>query len=255
MDLRGKRVLIMGLGLQGSGMAAARYASQQGAIVRVTDMQSPDVLAPSVQALDGLPIEFVLGQHREEDFIWADIVIRNPGVPRTSPYLLLAQEHGARIEMEIGLFFLACPGRIIGVTGTRGKTTTASLLYEIVRASGAHTILGGNVAGVETLSLLPQITAETLVVLQLSSWPLEGLAPHAISPSVAIMTNIYPDHLNTYSGMEEYAEAKANIFRYQSPGDIAVFNYDNDWTRRFGEEAPGTTWFTSLQRGGSFALS
>jgi UDP-N-acetylmuramoylalanine--D-glutamate ligase len=253
MDLRGKRVLVMGLGLQGSGMAAARYAVQQGAIVRVTDMKSPEVLAPSVQALSGLSIEFVLGQHRQEDFLWAEIVIRNPGVPRTSPYLLLAQEHGAHIEMEIGLFFLACPGRIIGVTGTRGKTTTASLLYEIVRASGAHTILGGNVAGIETLSLLPQITTETLVVLELSSWQLEGLAPHAISPTVAVMTNIYPDHLNTYSGMEEYAEAKANIFRYQSPDDIAVFNYDNDWTRRFGEEAPGTTWFTSLQRGGSFA--
>lgn len=252
MDLRGKRVLVMGLGLQGSGMAATRYAAQQGAIVRVTDMKSEEVLAPSIQALAGLPIEFVLGQHREEDFRWAEIVIRNPGVPRTSPYLLLAQEHGAQIEMEIALFFLACPGRIIGITGTRGKTTTTSLIYEILHASGAPTVLGGNVAGVETLSLLPQITQETLVVLELSSWQLEGLAPHALSPSVAVMTNVYPDHLNTYSGMEEYAEAKANIFRHQTPEGIAVFNYDNPWTRRFGEEAPGKTWFTSLQLGGSF---
>src|SRR5579859_5429004 len=253
MDLRGKRVLIMGLGLHGSGMGAARYACQQGAIVRVTDMRDATVLAPSIQALEGLPIEFVLGQHREEDFRWAEIVIRNPGVPRSSPYLRLAEAHGARIEMEIALFFLACPGRIIGVTGTRGKTTTASLLYEILRASGAPTVLGGNVAGVETISLLPQITAETLVVLELSSWQLEGLAPHKISPAVAVMTNIYPDHLNTYSGMEEYAEAKANIFRHQSAQDLAVFNYDNEWTRRFGEEAPGQTWFCSLQLGGSFA--
>lgn len=253
MNLRSKRVLVMGLGLQGSGMAAARYAAQQGADVRVTDMKSPQVLAPSVRALAGLPIEFILGQHREEDFVWADIVIRNPGVPRTSPYLLLAQEHGARIEMEIALFFLACPGRIIGVTGTRGKTTTASLLYEIIKASGAPAVLGGNVAGVETLSLLPQITPETQVVLELSSWQLEGLAPHTISPSVAVMTNVYPDHLNTYSGMEEYAEAKANIFRFQPPNGLAVFNYDNPWTRRFGEEAPGVTWFTSLALGGSFA--
>ncbi|HEU5229659.1 MAG TPA: UDP-N-acetylmuramoyl-L-alanine--D-glutamate ligase [Ktedonobacteraceae bacterium] len=252
MDLRGKRVLVMGLGLQGSGMAATRYAAQQGAIVRVTDMKSKEVLAPSIQALAGLPIEFVLGQHREEDFLWAEIVIRNPGVPRTSPYLLLAQEHGARIEMEIALFFLACPGRIIGITGTRGKTTTTTLIYEILHASGAPTVLGGNVAGVETLSLLPQITSETLVVLELSSWQLEGLAPHALSPAIAVMTNVYPDHLNTYSGMEEYAEAKAHIFRHQSPQGIAVFNYDNPWTRRFGEEAPGQTWFTSLQRGGSF---
>lgn len=252
MDLYGKHVLIMGLGLQGSGMASARYAAQQGAIVRVTDMKSLEVLAPSVQALAGLPIEFVLGQHREEDFRWAEIVIRNPGVPRTSPYLLLAQEHGAQIEMEIAFFFLACPGRTIGITGTRGKTTTSALIYEIVRASGVPTVLAGNVAGVETLSLLPQITAETQVVLELSSWQLEGLAPHQISPAVAVMTNVYPDHLNTYSGMEDYAEAKANIFRYQIASDIVVFNYDNPWTRRFGEEAPARTWFTSLQRGGSF---
>src|SRR5881398_3207170 len=179
MDLRGKRVLVMGLGLQGSGMAAARYAAQQGAVVRVTDMKAPEILAPSVRALAGLPIEFVLGQHRNEDFLWAEIVIRNPGVPLSSPYLQLAQEYGAQIEMEIALFFLACPGRIIGITGTRGKTTTSSLLYEIVRASGMKTVLGGNVAGVETLSLLPQIDKETQVILELSSWQLEGLAPHA----------------------------------------------------------------------------
>ncbi len=253
MDLRGKRVLVMGLGLQGSGMAAARYVAQQGAIVRVTDMKSPEVLAPSVQALAGLPIEFVLGRHREEDFLWAEIVIRNPGVARSSPYLRLAREHGAQIEMEIALFFLACPGRIIGITGTRGKTTTTTLLYEILRNSGAATVLGGNVAGVETLSLLPYITPTTQVVLELSSWQLEGLAPHKISPAISVMTNVYPDHLNTYNGMEDYAEAKANIFRHQSSEDLAVFNYDNAWTRRFGEESRSTTWFTSIQRGGSFA--
>src|SRR5437763_2271985 len=252
MDLRGKRVLVMGLGLQGSGMAAARYAVQQGATVRVTDMKSAALLAPSLQALAGLSIEFVLGQHRDEDFLWAEVIIRNPGVPRSSPYLRLAQEHGAQIEMEIALFFLACPGRIIGITGTRGKTTTTSLIYEILHAGGHATVLGGNIAGVETLSLLPQITPETLVVLELSSWQLEGLAPHALSPSVAVMTNVYPDHLNTYIGMDEYAEAKANIFRHQHTGDLAIFNFDNPWTRRFGEEAPGQVCFTSIERGGSF---
>lgn len=252
MDLRGKRVLIMGLGLQGSGMAAARYAAQQGAFVRVTDLKSPEILAPSVRALAGLPIEFVLGEHRNEDFLWAEMVIRNPGIPLSSPYLQLAQKHGATIEMEVALFFLACPGRIIGITGTRGKTTTSTLIYNILSESGAHTVLGGNVAGVETLSLLPQITPETLVVLELSSWQLEGLAPHKLSPPVAVMTNIYPDHLNTYEGMEDYAEAKANIFRHQHTTDLAIFNYDNPWTRRFGEEAVGETWFASIERGGSF---
>jgi UDP-N-acetylmuramoylalanine--D-glutamate ligase len=252
MNLRGKRVLVMGLGLQGSGVAAARYAAQQGAIVRVTDMKSPEILAPSVRSLAGLPIEFVLGTHRNEDFLWADLVIRNPGIPLSSPYLRLALEHGASIEMEIALFFLACPGRIIGITGTRGKTTTATLISRILYDSGLATVLGGNVEGVETLSLLPQITPETLVVLELSSWQLEGLAPRKISPPLAVMTNVYPDHLNTYNGIEDYASAKATIFRYQHASDMAVFNYDNPWTRRFGEEAPGEVWFSSVERGGSF---
>jgi UDP-N-acetylmuramoylalanine--D-glutamate ligase len=253
LDIRGKRLLVMGLGLQGSGIAAARYAAQHGAIVRVTDLRSAEVLAPSIQALVGLPIEYVLGQHRNEDFLWAEVVIRVPGVRRNSPYLQLAREHGAAIELGIALFFQECQGRIIGITGTRGKTTTTTLIHEILRASGIPTVIGGNVAGVETLSLLPRITPETLVVLELSSWQLEGLAPHAISPPIAVMTNVYPDHLDTYQDIEEYAAAKANIFRYQRPMDLAVFNYDNPWTRRFGEESPGQTWFTSLEHGGSFA--
>lgn len=253
MDLRGKRVLIMGLGLHGSGIASARYAAQQGAIVRVTDVRSAEVLAPSIQGLAGLPIEYVLGQHRDEDFLWAEIVIPVPGVRRDSPYLRVAREHGARVEQEIALFFGACPGRIIGVTGTRGKTTTTTLLYEIVRASGVPAVIGGNIAGVETLSLLPAITPETLVVLELSSWQLEGLAPHKVSPWMALMTNIYPDHLDTYQTMEDYVEAKSTIFRDQHPADLAVCNYDNPWTRRLGEEAPAQTWFASLELGGSFA--
>jgi UDP-N-acetylmuramoylalanine--D-glutamate ligase len=252
MDLRGKRVLIMGLGLHGSGIASARYAAHQGAMVRVTDLRSAEILAPSIVSLAGLPIEYVLGEHREDDFLWAEIVIHVPGVRRDSPYLRMARENGASIEQEIALFFQACPGRIIGVTGTRGKTTTTTLIYEILRANGMFTTMGGNVSGVETLSLLPTITPETLVVLELSSWQLEGLAPHKISPSVAVMTNIYPDHLDTYNSMEEYVEAKANIFRYQRASDLAIFNYDNPWTRRLGEEAMAETWYTSLERRGSF---
>jgi UDP-N-acetylmuramoylalanine--D-glutamate ligase len=252
MDLRGKRVLIMGLGLHGSGIASARYAAQQGAIVRVTDLRSAEVLAPSIASLAGLPIEYVLGEHRDEDFRWAEIVIRVPGVRRDSPYLRLANENGASIEQEIVFFFQACPGRIIGVTGTRGKTTTTTLIYEILRANGTPTAIGGNVSGIETLSLLPTITPQTLVVLELSSWQLEGLAPHKLSPSVAVMTNVYPDHLDTYQDIEEYAEAKANIFRHQHTTDLAIFNYDNPWTRRFGEQAVAETWFTSLEHEGSF---
>ncbi len=253
MDLRGKRVLIMGLGLHGSGIASARYASQQGAVVRVTDLRPAEILAPSIASLAGLPIAYVLGKHRNEDFLWAEIVIHVPGVRRNSPYLRVARENGARIEQEIALFFHGCPGKIIGVTGTRGKTTTTTLIYHILRANGMPTVIGGNVSGVETLSLLPTISQETFVVLELSSWQLEGLAPHKISPFVSVMTNIFPDHLDTYTGMAEYAEAKANIFRYQHETDLAIFNYDNLWTRRLGEEAKAEAWYTSLERGCSYA--
>jgi UDP-N-acetylmuramoylalanine--D-glutamate ligase len=252
MDLRGKRVLIMGLGLHGSGIASARYAAKQGAIVRVTDLRSAQVLAASIASLAGLPIEYVLGEHRAEDFLWAEIVIHVPGVRRNSPYLQIARDNGASIEQEIALFFQECPGRIIGITGTRGKTTTTTLIYEILRAQGMPTTIGGNVSGIETLSLLRMITPQTLVVLELSSWQLEGLAPHRLSPSVAVMTNIYPDHLDSYESMEEYAMAKANIFRHQRATDLALFNYDNPWTRRLAEEAVAETWFTSLERWGSF---
>src|SRR6516162_6729685 len=113
MELRGKRVLIMGLGLHGSGIASARYASQQGAVVRVTDLRPAEILAPSIVSLAGLPIEYVLGEHRNEDFLWAEIVIHVPGVRRESPYLRLARENGARIEQEIALFFQTCQGKIV----------------------------------------------------------------------------------------------------------------------------------------------
>ena len=253
MDFLGKRTLIMGLGVSGSGIASARYAAQHGAIVRVTDLRPAELLAPSIRSLEGLPIEYVLGQHREEDFLWAEIVIPVPGVKRNSPYLRLAREHGAYVVQEIALFFEACPGRTIGVTGTRGKTTTTTLIYEIIRASGQPAVLGGNVSGVETLSLLPSITPETQVVLELSCWQLSGLEPFQMSPSVAVMTNVYADHLDTYDSIDDYIAAKANIFRHQRPGDLAVFNYDNPITRRLGEESPSVTWYTSLERGGSFA--
>ncbi|HEU0003384.1 MAG TPA: UDP-N-acetylmuramoyl-L-alanine--D-glutamate ligase [Ktedonobacteraceae bacterium] len=253
MDFQGKRTLIMGLGVNGSGIASARYAAQHGAIVRVTDLRPAELLASSIHSLEGLSIEYVLGQHRSEDFLWAEIVIPVPGVKRNSPYLRMAREHGAYVVQEIALFFEACPGRTIGITGTRGKTTTTTLIYEMIRAAGRPAVLGGNVSGVETLSLLPAITPATQVVLELSCWQLSGLEPFKRSPSVAVMTNVYADHLDTYDSMEDYIAAKANIFRHQSASDLAIFNFDNPITRRLGEEAPSVIWFTSLKRGGSFA--
>lgn len=249
--LRGKRVLVMGLGLLGGGVAAARYAVSQGAAeVTVTDLRSQEMLAASVARLEGLPIRYVLGRHDPEDFRRADVVVRNPNVKRDSPYLAIAREAGKRIEMEIAWFFRACPGKIAGVTGTRGKSTTTLLLHHILSAAGWDPLLGGNLGGIETVSLLPQITPDRWTVLELGNWMLEGLHTVRRSPQLAIFTNLMPDHLDSYDSMEDYGQAKTSIFRYQRTGDLALFNADNEYTRRYaGEAGGGEVWLYSPERG------
>lgn len=245
--LRGRRVLVMGLGLLGGGVATARYAVAQGAAeVVVTDLRGPELLAPSMAKLDGLPIRYVLGRHDTADFERADVVVRNPNVRRDSPYLAAALAAGRRVEMEIAWFFRACPGRIAGITGTRGKSTTTRLLHHILTVAGMHPFLGGNLGNIETLSLLPDITRDDWVMLELGNWMLEGLHTIRRSPHLAIFTNLLPDHLNSYDSMEDYGEAKSSIFRYQGQNDIALFNADNAYTLRYGQQAPaGAVWYYS----------
>ncbi len=252
--LRGKRVLVMGLGLLGGGVAAARYAVAQGAAeVTVTDLRSEAMLAESVARLAGLPIRYVLGSHDTDDFQQADVVVRNPNVKRNSPYLAIAREAGKRIEMEIAWFFRACPGKIAGVTGTRGKSTTTLLLHHILDVAGWHPLLGGNLGGIETVSLLPEITPDRWTVLELGNWMLEGLHTVRRSPQLSIFTNLLPDHLDSYDSMEDYGQAKTSIFRYQRAGDLALFNTDNDYTQRYANEASGAdVWLFSAERGVSY---
>ena len=187
----------------------------------------------------------MLGSHEEDDFRRAELVVRNPAVPLESPYLAVAREAGARIEMESSLFVKACPSAFIaGVTGTKGKTTTTVLLSQMLAAAGYHVITAGNLR-VSMLSQLAEITPETRVVLELSSWQLEAFAPHAYSPPLAVVTNVLPDHLNRYDGMDDYAAAKEINVRYQGRDDVAVLNADNAYTRRMGARAPGkVVWFS-----------
>jgi UDP-N-acetylmuramoylalanine--D-glutamate ligase len=223
MDLLGKRALVMGLGVHGGGLGVARFLVGQGARVTVTDMRGPELLRSSLDALAGLPIEYVLGEHRDEDFREADLVVRNPGVPRESRYLQIARAHGAAIEMEMTLFFRLCPGPILGITGTKGKTTTTLLAGAMLREQHPDTVVAGNLR-VSALEALPRITAGTPVVLELSSWQLEGLGEAQLSPQYACYVNLHPDHLDRYGSMQAYAEAKEQIFLHQREADVAVFN-------------------------------
>lgn len=250
--LRGKRVTLFGLGTRQGGLGIARYLVEQGAQVTVTDMRTAEALAETLAALHGLPIRYVLGGHEERDFTpeGADLVVRNPAVPRRAPLLQLAREHGVPIEMEMSLFFRACPAPIVGVTGTKGKTTVATLAGALLREALPDTRVGGNM-GVTALGQLADVTSHAPVVLEISSWQLEALIEHRLAPQVAVLTLIAEDHLNTYDGFEDYAATKRGITWHQKPADYLVVNRDDPESWRaanetsaaiapFGLDDPGT---------------
>ncbi len=244
MEYRGRRVLVMGLGVHGGGLGVARFLAERGAHVTVTDLRSAAQLTDSLDALADLPITYVLGQHREEDFRSAALVVRNPAVPRQSPYLQVAAAAGVPVVMEMTLFFAECPSRkIIGVTGTKGKTTTTLLLGAMLQAHGWPHVVAGNLRR-SALETLPRIERDSWVVLELSSWQLEGLIPLQRSPHVAVITNIMPDHLDRYASYAEYAQSKGLILRWQRPEDYAVLNGVSPPVRALGEAAAGhVVWF------------
>jgi UDP-N-acetylmuramoylalanine--D-glutamate ligase len=229
-EYRGVKVLVMGLGLHGGGAGTANYFLSQGAEVTVTDLKPEEELGPSVRRLkSGKNLRLVLGRHRFEDFRSADLVIKNPAVPPDSPYLSHAVEHGVRVDTDIGVFLdevRDVTQNIIGVTGTKGKSTTASLLHVIFTRAFSGTVLGGNIT-VPVLDLLDGIRKGAYVVLELSSFQLGGIRGKGYSPRIAILTNFLEDHLNYYRNMEEYFEDKSVLFRFQGQGDTLITNRDD----------------------------
>lgn len=234
VDLKNKRVLVMGLGLHGGGLGVTRWLLKQGAHVTVTDLKKENELRATLDRLSGdlTPqdrIEFVLGEHRNRDFADADLIIRNPGVPSESPHLQLARERGIPIRMELGLFIEQLPRgveQVIGITGTKGKTTTTLMTGAIMKRANPKTVVAGNLR-VSALELLDRIDPDTPVVLEMSSFQLEEFEELRISPHIAAITNVYPDHLNRYRDLDAYAWAKAQIFLHQTPHDYSILNFDN----------------------------
>lgn len=241
LDLRGKRVTLLGLGTRGGGLGVARYLAAKGAEVTVTDRRTAAELTEPLGELAGLPIRFVLGGHEERDFTpdGADLVVRNPGVPRRAPLLELARGHGIPVEMEMSLFFRACSAPIVGVTGTKGKTTVSMLIREMLRGTYPDVVVAGNM-GISALDQLPRLRREVPVVIEVSSWQLESLIEHGLAPHVAVLTTIAEDHLNTYDGFADYAATKRGIARHQRRGNWLVVNRDDPEAWRAGEAAEAT---------------
>ena len=241
---KNKKVLVMGLGLHGGGVGSAKFFCKQGADVLVTDLKTEEQLKESLEKLKGLKIKFSLDGHKEDDFLWADLIIKNPDVPATSPYLEIARKNDIAIETDISLFFKLSQAFIIGITGTKGKSTVASLIYHILKEEFENVFLAGNI-GVSVLNLLPQVKEGNKVVLELSSFELEDLEQ---SPHIAVITNILPDHLNRYAGMKDYVEAKKRIFKYQNKEDVLILNEDDAIVRQFAEEAISNVRYFSVNK-------
>lgn len=215
-DYGGRAVTVMGLGLFGGGTTVARFLARHGARVTATDTRSEKELAPALEALRGLDVRFVLGEHRVEDFTQTQLVVANPAVSPASPYLSAAAAAGVPITSETALFLELCPARVAAVTGTQGKSSTCHSLAQLLNACGIPAILGGNI-GRSLLEAALEMSERDLVVLEMSSYQLEVLPRHLRGRAgpprveVACVTNVLADHLERHGTIDAYAEAKRRI--------------------------------------------
>jgi len=234
----GKHVTVMGLGLFGGGVGATRFFAERGALVTVTDRKPAAALAESLAALRGLPVRYVLGRHEPDDFRQAATVWVNADVPPDNPFVVMARGAGAQIERSMNLLFKLTPGNPkFGVTGSNGKSTTTALLGAMLKLREPRTLVGGNI-GKCLLNEAPHLAPGVPVVLELSSFMLQGLLELRQSPQVAILTNLSPNHLNWHGTMENYTAAKQAILKFQQSGDVAVLNDDDPEVRNWGRLTP-----------------
>jgi len=250
---KGKKITMLGLGLLGRGLNDARFLAECGADLLITDLKTKEQLQPTLDKLKKYKnIKYVLGEHKLEDFRQRDFILKAAGVPLDSIYLAEARKNNIPIEMDESLFAKLAPEvKIIGITGTRGKSTTTYLIYEILKKYFANKVflglnslgktvgrktflpkvfLGGNIKGLATLPLLKKVKAGDIVVMELSSWQLQGFGEAKISPHLSVFTNLLPDHLNYYlkvskdekEAVQKYFTDKAQIYLNQKAGDYLI---------------------------------
>lgn len=222
----------MGLGLLGRGVGDITFLAEQGAEIIVTDLKSEDELSDSVRQLKKYPnVSFVLGEHRLADFRNRDYILKAASVPLDSPYIAEAEKEGTPIKMSASWFAKLSDIPLIGVTGTRGKSTVTHMLHEILWAADTRVLLGGNVRSISNLALLEEVTPESIALFELDSWQLQGFGDAEMSPHIAIFTTFMEDHMNYYrsspstllrTGMDRYLEDKAHIFKHQTEGDTLI---------------------------------
>lgn len=239
-NLFNKKVAIIGLGV--SNIPLIDYMYDKKAKVTVFDDREEDKIPKEIMdKIKEYKFEFSFGKDNLSKLKNFDIIFRSPSCMPTKPELEEEAKNGAIVTTEIEMLMQMCPAKIIGVTGSDGKTTTTSLIYAILKKAGYNTYLGGNI-GTPLFTKLEEMKPEDVVVLELSSFQLMGMK---ISPHIGVITNITPNHLNIHKDYQEYIDAKKNIFKYQNENDIVILNYDNEITRNSAKEAMSKVVFFS----------
>ncbi len=238
-EIEGTPVAVLGVGV--SNLPLIRFLVKKGALVTAHDKSTPEEMGETYAELKSLGVKTVTGKGYL-DKIGDDVkmIFKTPGIRYDVPAILAAMRRGAKLTSEMELFFELCPANIIGVTGSDGKTTTTALINDMLTRGGYKCYLGGNI-GKPLIDEVENIRPSNIAVVELSSFQLHTMER---SPHIAVITNVTPNHLDWHKDFEEYANAKRALFKFQKAGDRAVFNYDNQVTRGFSEEAPGSLCFS-----------
>jgi UDP-N-acetylmuramoylalanine--D-glutamate ligase len=243
IELRGKRVLVVGLAR--TGVATSLFFAARGAIVTATDSRTESEIGGAIAKLKDAGVTLELGSHREKTFLGQDLIVPSPGVPADEAHLQAARARGITIWSEIELAYRFMKGRLIGTTGSNGKTTTTSLVEHILKTAGMQTILAGNI-GTPLIGCVDAMNDDTCTVVELSSFQLELI--DTFRPNISVFLNLTPDHLDRHHTFEAYGAAKARIFENQTGEDAAILNADDAATTPYAPSLPRVYWFSRKQR-------
>jgi len=245
---KNKRVTVFGLGLHGGGVGTVKFLAQAGAKITVTDIKTKEQLTPSIKKLEEYKnVRYVLGQHRMEDFSHTDMIVKSPPIPWNNPYIKHALKHKIPVEMDASLFMRFCHRPVVGITGTKGKTTISTLIYEIFKSAGLNPVKVG-VGQASVLDKLLELKDTSVVVFELSSWRLSALGRNEQSPHIAVFKNFLPDHLNYYATIGSYLQDKKYIYQFQGPKDYLIINHNDKTLRKLKDEAPSQVINFSLTK-------
>jgi len=243
IELRGKRVLVVGLAR--TGVATSLFCAARGAVVTATDARTENEIGAEIAKLREAGVALELGGHQERTFLAQDLIIPSPGVPADVPLLQSTRAKGITVWSEIELAYRFLKGKLIGITGSNGKTTTTSLVEHILKSAGFSTILAGNI-GTPLIGCVEASRDDTATVVELSSFQLELI--ETFRPNIAVFLNLTPDHLDRHGTMKAYGAAKARLFENQTAEDFTILNADDPATTPYAPTRPQLLWFSRKQR-------